>query len=100
MKNDVLVDKILDNSESIAKEPTHVLVRCGFRTWKLFKREFFEGHEAEAYDIFNKVMEQLSQNDNVIINRRKTKVTMKDISPFYLDKTILKYTVEVYWRNK
>lgn len=95
---DNIVDKALDTSRKTLEEPKHVLVRCWFKTWKMFKYE--TPSQNAAYDKFNSVMEQLSQHSNVVIDAKKSRVMLKDISPACLSRVDLKYVVEVYWRDK
>ena len=95
---DNIVDKALDTSRKTLEEPKHVLVRCWFKTWKMFKYE--TPSQNAAYDKFNSVMEQLSQHSNVVVDAKKSRVMLKDISPACLSRVDLKYVVEVYWRDK
>ena len=99
---DNLVDKALDASKKVAPrkmldEPRHVLVRRWFKTWKMCKYETTS--DIEAYEKFNRVMEQLSQLGNVVIDAAKSRVTAIDIAPAF-SASELKYVVEVYWRDK
>jgi len=98
---DNIVDKALDKPVKTAprkmpEEPEHVLVRHWFRTWKTFKYE--TSSEQEAYAKFNEVMERLMRLSNMLVDSRRSRVYMKDITPFYAF-TTLKYVVEVYWRD-
>ena len=93
-----IVDKALDASRKTLEEPKHVLVRSWFKTWKMFKYE--TPSQNAAYDKFNNVMEQLSQHSNVVVDAKKSRVMLKDISPTCLSRVDLKYVVEVYWRDK
>ena len=98
---DNIVDKALDKSIKTAPrkmldEPKHVLVRGWIRTWKMFKYE--TSSEQEAYAKFNEVMEQLMKLSNVLIDSRRSRVYIKDMTLFYSCAT-LKYIVEVYWRD-
>ena len=95
---DNIVDKALDASRKTLEEPKHVLVRSWFKTWKMFKYE--TPSQNAAYDKFNSVMEQLSQHSNVVVDAKKSRVMLKDISPACLSRVDLKYVVEVYWRDK
>lgn len=95
---DNIVDKALDKPRKMLEEPKHVLVRRWFKTWKMFKYE--TPSQSAAYDKFNYVMEQLSQRSNVVIDAKRSRVMLKDISPACLARTDLKYVVEVYWRDK
>ena len=63
----------------------------------MFKYETPSQHN--AYDKFNNVMEQLSQHSNVVIDAKRCRVMLKDISPACLSSADLKYVVEVYWRD-
>ena len=94
---DNIVDKALDVSRKTLEEPKHVLVRHWFKTWKMFKYE--TPSQNAAYDKFNSVMEQLSQHSNVVIDAKRCRVMLKDISPACLSRVDLKYVVEVYWRD-
>lgn len=93
---DSIVDKSLAKSRPAVEEPNHVLVHRWFKTWKMFKYE--TSTELEAYDKFNEVMKQLMKLSNVLIDSRKSRVYLKDMTVFH-DFTTLKYTVEVYWRD-
>ena len=95
---DNIVDKALDKSRKTLEEPKHVLVHRWFKIWKMFKYE--TPSEKIAYDKFNTVMEQLSQRNNVVVDAKRSKVMLKDISPVCIDYAHLKYIVEVYWRDK
>ena len=95
---DNIVDKALDKSRKTLDEPKHVLVHCWFKTWKMFKYE--TPSQNTAYDKFNRTMEQLSQRSNVVIDAKKSRVMLKDISPACTTYADLKYVVEVYWRDK
>ena len=63
----------------------------------MFKYE--TSSEQDAYAKFNDVMEQLMRLSNVLINSRKSKVYIKNITPDCMFATF-KYVVEVYWRDK
>ena len=93
-----IVDKALDASRKTLEEPKHVLVRSWFKTWKMFKYE--TPSQNAAYDKFNSVMEQLSQHSNVVVDAKRSRVMLKDISPACISRADLKYVVEVYWRDK
>ncbi len=95
---DNIVDKALGKSRKTLEEPEHVLVYCWFKTWKMFKYETASQHT--AYEKFNSVMEKLSQRSDVVVDAKKSKVMLKDISPCTSKYVELKYTVEVYWRDK
>ena len=95
---DSIVDKALDKSRKMLEEPKHVLVHRWFKTWKMFKYETASQHT--AYDKFNTVMEQISQRSNVVVDAKRSKVMLKDISPASSPYAELKYIVEVYWRDK
>ena len=95
---DNIVDNALDTSRKMLEEPKHVLVHRWFKTWKMFKYE--TPSQDTAYDKFNSVMEQLSQHNNVVIDAKRCRVMLKDISSASLSRTDLKYVVEVYWRDK
>ena len=95
---DNIVDNALDTSRKMLEEPKHVLVRHWFKTWKMFKYE--TPSQDTAYEKFNSVMEQLSQHSNIVVDAKKSRVMLKDISPASLSRTDLKYVVEVYWRDK
>lgn len=95
---DSIVDKALDKSRKTLDEPKHVLVHRWFKTWKMFKYE--TPSQNTAYDKFNRVMEQLLQCNNVVIDAKKSRVMLKDISPACTTYADLKYVVEVYWRDK
>ena len=93
------IDNIVD--KSLAKsmeEPKHVLVHRWFKTWKMFKYETASQHT--AYDKFNTVMEQISQRSNAVVDAKRSRVMLKDISPACIVHADLKYIVEVYWRDK
>ena len=92
---DSIVDKSLAKS---MEEPKHVLVHRWFKTWKMFKYETASQHT--AYDKFNTAMEQLSQRSNAVVDAKRSKVMLKDISPASSPYAELKYIVEVYWRDK
>ena len=98
MDINTIVDNALDKSRKTLEEPKHVLVRRWFKTWKMFKYETSSQHN--AYDKFNSVMEQLSQYRNVVIDAKRSRVILKDVSPACLARADLKYIVEVYWRDK
>ena len=93
-----IVDKALDTSRKTLEEPKHVLVHRWFKIWKMFKYE--TPSQNAAYDKFNSVMEQLSQHSNVVVDAKRCRVMLKDISPACLSSADLKYVVEVYWRDK
>ena len=95
---DNIVDNALDASRKTLEEPKHVLVHYWFKTWKMFKYE--TPSQNTAYEKFNSVMEQLSQHSNVVVDAKKSRVMLKDISPACLSRVDLKYVVEVYWRDK
>ena len=95
---DSIVDKALDKSRKTLEEPKHVLVHHWFKTWKMFKYETASQHT--AYEKFNGVMEQLSRCSNVVVDAKRSKIMLKDISPCTCKYVDLKYIVEVYWRNK
>ena len=97
MDINTIVDNALDKSRKTLEEPKHVLVRHWFKTWKMFKYETPSQHN--AYDKFNSVMEQLSQYRNFVVDAKRSRVIMKDISPACLSRADLKYVVEVYWRD-
>lgn len=99
MRNiDNIVDKALNMSIKTLEEPKHVLVHRWFKTWKMFKYE--TPSQNTAYDKFNYVMEQLSHHNNVVVDAKRSRVILKDISPACLSCADLKYVVEVYWRDK
>ena len=98
MDINTIVDKALDKSRKTLEEPKHVLVRNWFKTWKMFKYETPSQHN--AYDKFNNVMEQLSQYRNAVVDAKRSRVILKDVSPACLSRVDLKYVVEVYWRDK
>ena len=98
MDINTIVDNALDKSRKTLEEPKHVLVRRWFKTWKMFKYETPSQHN--AYDKFNNVMEQLSQYRNAVVDAKRSRVILKDISPACLSRADLKYVVEVYWRDK
>ena len=98
MDINTIVDKALDKSRKTLEEPKHVLVRRRFKTWKMFKYE--TPFQNVAYDKFNSVMEQLSQYRNVVVDAKRSRVILKDVSPACLARADLKYIVEVYWRDK
>lgn len=98
MDINTIVDKALDKSRKTLEEPKHVLVRRWFKTWKMFKYETPSQHN--AYDKFNNVMEQLSQYRNAVVDAKRSRVILKDVSPACLSRADLKYVVEVYWRDK
>ena len=95
---DNIVDKALDKSIKTLEEPKYVLVSRWFKTWKMFKYE--TPSQNVAYDKFNSVMEQLSQHSNVVVDAKRSRVILKDISTVFLSCADLKYVVEVYWRDK
>ena len=95
---DNIVDKALNMSKKTLEEPKHVLVHRWFKTWKMFKYE--TPSQNTAYDKFNNVMEQLSQYRNVVVDAKRSRVILKDVSPACLARADLKYIVEVYWRDK
>lgn len=95
---DNIVDKSLAKSRPAVEEPKHVLVHRWFKTWKMFKYETPSQHM--AYEEFNNVMEQLSQHSNVVVDAKRSRVVLIDISPACLSRADLKYVVEVYWRDK
>ena len=95
---DNIVDKALDKPRKTLEEPKHVLVHRWFRTWKMFKYETPSQHM--AYEEFNNAMEKLSQRSNVVLDSKRSRVTLTDISPACLSRADLKYVVEVYWRDK
>ena len=64
----------------------------------MFKYETPSQHN--AYDKFNNVMEQLSQYRNAVVDAKRSRVILKDVSPACLSRADLKYVVEVYWRDK
>ena len=98
MDINTIVDNTLDKSRKTLEEPKHVLVRRWFKTWKMFKYETPSQHN--AYDKFNNVMEQLSQYRNAVVDAKRSRVILKDVSPACLSRVDLKYVVEVYWRDK
>lgn len=98
MDINTIVDNALDKSRKTLEEPKHVLVRRWFKTWKMFKYETPSQHN--AYDKFNNVMEQLSQYRNAVVDAKRSRVILKDVSPACLSRADLKYVVEVYWRDK
>ena len=63
----------------------------------MFKYETASQHT--AYDKFNHAMEQLSQHSNVVVDAKRSRVMLKDISPSCATYADLKYVVEVYWRD-
>ena len=96
---DNIVDKALDKSVKTAprkmlEEPKHVLVHRWFKTWKMFKYE--TPSQNVAYDKFNRVMEQISQHSDVVVDAKRSRVTLKDIAPACTTYADLKYVVEVY----
>lgn len=95
---DSIVDKALDKSRKTLEELKHVLVHRWFRTWKMFKYE--TASQRTAYEKFNDVMEKLSQHSNIVVDAKRSRVMLKDISPCTCQYADLKYTVEVYWRDK
>ena len=95
---DNIVDKALDASRKTLEEPKHVLIRHWFKTWKMFKYE--TPSQNTAYDKFNSVMEQLSQHSNVVVDAKKSRVMLKDISPACLSRVDLGGGGEVYRRDK
>lgn len=97
MDINTIVDNALDKSRKTLEEPKHVLVRHWFKTWKMFKYETPSQHN--AYDKFNNVMEQLSQYRNAVVDAKRSRVILKDVSPACLSRADLKYVVEVYWRD-
>lgn len=98
MDINTLVDKALDKPIKTPEEPEHVLVHCWFKTWKMFKYE--TPSQNAAYDKFNRVMEQLSRCNSVVVDAKRSRVTLKDIAPACTTYVDLKYVVEVYWRDK
>lgn len=97
MDINTIVDKALDKSRKTLEEPKHVLVSRWFKTWKMFKYE--TPFQNVAYDKFNSVMEQLSQYRNAVVDVKRSRVILKDVSPACLSRADLKYVVEVYWRD-
>lgn len=95
---DNIVDKALDKPRKALEEPKHVLVHRWFKTWKMFKYETSSQHT--AYEKFNTTMEQLSQRSDVVVDVKRSKVMLKDISPVSIPYAELKYIVEVYWRDE
>ena len=95
---DNIVDKALDKSIKTLEEPKYVLVSRWFKTWKMFKYE--TPFQNVAYDKFNSVIEQLSQYRNAVVDAKRSRVILKDVSPACLARADLKYIVEVYWRDK
>ena len=95
---DNIVDKALGKPRKMLEEPKHVLVHRWFKTWKMFKYETASQHT--AYEKFNATMEQLSQRNNAVVDIKRSKVMLKDISPASSPYADLKYIVEVYWRDK
>lgn len=100
---DNIVDKALRKPRKIAsrktlEEPEHIFVHHWFKTWKMFKYE--TPSQNIAYDKFNDVMKKLSQRNDMVVDAKRSRVMLKDISPACTTYANLKYVVEVYWRDK
>lgn len=78
-------------------EPKFVITTKWFKKWKTIKRTYTS--ENDAYCKYNNIMSKLENLDNIVIDKKHSKVVQRNTAPTLAEYYHFVYDVSIYWRN-